>query len=342
MKISRYLPKSNNLALTKSTNRSFSKKLGILLAIFALGIIQLSPSRLLAGDEVESFFPKDNDVFIHINIDALLASDLCKDYAMTMIKDALGKKEVKDITSMLGIDPLKDLNHIYMVAPFDPTNSDPKGTILLKGNFDVNKINGSLEKIAKKDETFTVQKIGDKSGFKIMVPNSPVPLYGALLDSKYLILASDKNIVADGFAAASGTKKSVLNPKLLALVKKLDPKAAFSFTGYLTGKLDKLPIPTGDATKDLDKIESLTLEFSLEKGAKLSGNLVTTDSKVAKNYHEQVSSLFQAAPLLLGSNPAMKPVIEVLKKSAPKLEDKTIFLNFEISNSQIKSIIGKE
>jgi hypothetical protein len=318
---------------------------GLSLATAALMVVSAIPAR--AGD-LEKFFPKETDGIISFNMEQLVGSELVKKYALAMIEDQLkNNPQAQAIADATGLDPLKDFKRITIAGGGD-NPQEPKFVIVIDGKFNPKKLDAAITEVAKaKGENITLEKLDDRTVYKIIPPNNPNPIFGAIVDEKNIVFASSKEFLADAFAAAKNSKKSEVRKDLASLFDKADKDATLILVASTKGKIKGLPIPNPDAAKALETLESISAEFRVQSDVKLGITLGAESEDAAKDMDALISEglkqVKQLAPLLAIQNPQLKPVADMVQSIKNSVKGVRVTLSAELSGEAIDSVIkGKK
>lgn len=308
-----------------------------------LSVALLATSSSIRADEkIETFFPKDTDFIMTLNIEQILSSDLMKKYALDKIKAVLkDNDQVKQIFGALGLDPLADFSRIYAAGPFNFT--EQKSLTIIEGKFDPKKITASAEEFLKNSGDLQTEKISGKTAYKFTPPNAPTSIYGMVVDTKYILLGTDKEYIEGAAMAIGGKSKSNLSKEMASLFSKLDPKASMSMVANTKDKLSKLPIPGGN-TQVLEAIDFFAVELKVEKEVKLNLAMGVADEETAQQMSMQLKQGLNLAKTFIPQmipqgDPRQKPVIDLVSGIKTTQKGKVITLSAEAPDSLIEALL---
>jgi hypothetical protein len=187
------------------------------LAALALALPAVAapvPLPKIAGGDADRWLLDDAEVILVVNTKQMMGSDLMKKGGgAAAVKDLVKSVEqVKEIVEATGLDVSKDIDSLVASAT---SGKEPKSLMVVKGSFDVEKIQGALKKKAEKVHTEGKQTI-----YQVKVQNNS--MYGVVADKNTIVLGHSKDLAAD--RAAKGGKKG-------AKLHKDMNKALKGFTG---------------------------------------------------------------------------------------------------------------
>jgi len=297
------------------------------LAVLAAGSVRAA--------EADPLIPADADTVAYVNVKQLVESDVVKKYAIEQIKQALAGQEAKKLLEDMGLDPLKDIEKIW-IGTSGKDKDDMKVLTVVHGKFDPDKLFKAAEAATKKDgDKFTMIKDGTTTMFKYQ-PDQGNPVYGTVVDETTVLAASDKKILAAGVKQAADKKKSQLSADLSALVKKMDEKASMFAVSVVKGKFEnlklpaQLPIDLSGLEKALPKTDTIAISVKVTGDINLEVVFGMKDDDAATDMGDAMAKVIDGikglVPLLAAAEPKAKPLIDVVKtiKSDVKKKDVTV------------------
>lgn len=300
------------------------------LALATAFAVALTTAPARAADP-DKLLPADADTVGYINVKGLIGSDVVKKYALEQLKQALAGQDAKKLLDEMGLDPLKDIETIW-IGSSGKDASDMKALIIGHGKFDSDKLLKAAEAAAKKDgDKFSVIKDGGMTLFKFQ-PEQGNPVYGTVVDETTVIAGTDKKLVA----TALEQKKASLSADLAALVKKQDEKSTMFMTSVVKGKFNnvklpaQLPIDLSGFEKALPSTDSLSVVIKVTGDIKLEITMGMKDEDSATDMGDAMAKLIDGikglVPLAAAADPKAKPLVDVVKtiKSDVKKKDVTV------------------
>ena len=295
----------------------------------ALAVALAAP--VVRAAEPDKLIQSDADTVTYINVKQLIDSDVIKKYALEQLKQALAGQDAKKILDEMGLDPLKDIEKLWVGSSGKDAN-DMKALIIVHGKFDPDKLFKAAEAATKKDgDKFSMIKDGNATMFKFQ-PDQGNPVYGTVVDDTTVVAGTDKKLVATALAQ----KKTELSADLTALVKKMDEKATMFAVSIVKGKFAnvrlpaQLPIDLSGFEKALPKTDSLAIVIKVTGDIKLELTFGMKDDDAATDMGDAMAKLIDGVkglvPLLAAAEPKAKPLVDVVKtvKSDVKQKDVTV------------------
>jgi len=308
---------------------SSRKALGGLLG---LALVLSAPAR---AAEPSKYVPADAEAVIHINVQQLLDSKLAKKYALPPIEQALkNNKQVQQVLTVLGLDPLKDITTITLS---NAGQGGDKGQAALTGKFSHDKIHATAQKLAEdKKDKFKVSKIGDKPLYEAVQQDKTI--YAGFADEGTLIVSPSREYVAD----ALGGKTGKITKELANAVAAVDTKQTIWAAGVVTEDVKAMLGKQQQAAELAKKLKAVEGGINVSDAVAVSLKVQTTDAKAAKELGEFAN---QAKGLLqLGGqgNEELKPFVdEIIKTLEIKTQKTDVSVKFQLSQDVIEKAIKK-
>lgn len=316
-------------------------RLGLATA-FAAALASAPAARAAEPDKL---LQADADTVTYVNVKQLLESDVVKKYALEQIKQALAGQEAKKILEQMGLDPLKDIEKVWVGSSGKDAN-DMKALIIVHGKFDPDKLFKAAEAATKKDgDKFSMIKDGNSTMFKFQ-PDQGNPVYGTVVDDTTVIAATDKKLIA----TALGQKKTGIGAELTALVKKMDEKATLFAASVVKGKLDnvklpaQLPIDLSGFEKALPKTDTLSISIRVTGDIKLEVTFGMKDDDAATDMGDAMAKVLDGVkglvPLLAAAEPKAKPLVDVVKTIKSDVKKKDVTVTGTVTGDNIGKMIN--
>jgi hypothetical protein len=309
----------------------------VVLTVLTTGIIR--------ADDSTKPIHKEAEAVVTIKMKELLEAPLVKKYALDLIKKGLeGDKETKDMLMAAGIDPMKDLTKLTIGISGD-NPGDMKVTAALEGKFDAAKINEAVKKEAEsKKEKLVTSEVGGKTIFE-MPSKGPGPTgYMSVVSNKLIVIGTSKDYVSDAITGkSSGVKK-----ELAELVAKTDPKSLVSIVYDIASKKEQLSgmIQEEALKKLVAKVQSVSIDLKSDKDVDLSISILSGDIANAKGLLEVLSPYMDQAkalaPLAVGSQPVLKPLLKTVNSLKADQKDKAVILSLTLTEETINEMVPKK
>jgi hypothetical protein len=311
----------------------------------AFAVVLAAPAARAA--EPDKLLQADADTVTYVNVKQLIESDIIKKYAIEQIKQALAGQDAKKLLEELGLDPLKDIEKVWIGSSGKDAN-DMKALIIVHGKFDPDKLFKAAEAATKKDgDKFSMIKDGNTTMFKFQ-PDQGNPVYGTVVDDTTVIAGTDKKLIA----TALGQKKTALSADLTALVKKMDDKASLYAVSVVKGKFDNVKIPGGGQLpidlsgfeKALPKTDTLSIVVKVTADINLEVVFGMKDDDAATDMGDAMTKLIDGikglVPLLAAAEPKAKPLVDVVKTLKSDVKKKDVTVTGKITGENIGKIIN--
>jgi len=311
-----------------------------LAAVFA---VALAPAARAA--DPDKLLQADADTVTYVNVKQLLESDVVKKYALEQIKQALAGQDAKKILEEMGLDPLKDVEKVW-VGSSGKDQNDMKALVVVHGKFDPDKLFKAAEAATKKDgDKFSMIKDGTTTMFKFQ-PDQGNPVYGTVVDDTTVVAATDKKLVA----GALTQKQTGVKGDLAALVKKMDEKATMFAVSVVKGKFDtvklpaQLPIDLSGLEKALPKTETMSIVIKVTGDISLEVVMGMKDDDAATDMGDAMAKLIDGVkglvPLLAAAEPKAKPLVEVVKTFKSDVKKKDVTVTAKVTGENLGKMIN--
>jgi len=201
--------------------------------LVAVGLLHLAlPAR--AADPLKCL-PDDTDLLVRVEVQQIVTSPLYKKEFQKQADDLLKMDAVAGFLKGTGLDPLKDIDEVYIVMGRSSFRTEikvqqnPAGGIdnaavpfiVVQGRFDPAKLQAKAEQLAKDmPQLVKKQKFGAVTIWEIGKGT-----FVAVADKNTIVVGGAKEQVEAALDRAAGKKQSNLKHKSMkALLEKLDPK----------------------------------------------------------------------------------------------------------------------
>lgn len=307
-------------------------------ALLALAVVLAAlPVRAAEADKA---LPDDTEMVVTVNVRQFLDSPLIKKAGLD--KALAGNEESQKVLKDLGLDPLKDIDRVILAGG----KGDDQTLIVIKGNFDPEKIAAKAGELAKEHKDHVkVHKADGTTLYEITGVDKAVPLppqaQGQVpLDKPMMIAVADKTTVVAGvskdavtaaIARVTGKKSGeIKNKELKALLAKQDAKQTVS-----------IAIPGG--TIGQEKIKHVTGGITVGADIKIEAHVATTDLDAAKELNDQFKEGLMTVQGLVGGfaaqQKALMPVLDILNGIKHDVKDKDVIVNTTIKGETIEALL---
>lgn len=318
-------------------------RLGLAVALCAA---LAAPARAAEPDKL---LPADADTIAYINFKQILEADVIKKYALDQIKQALAGQDVKKLLTDMGLDPMKDIEKVWV--GMSGSGPDTKALVVIHGKFDPEKLLKAAEAQAKKDgDKFSVVKDGNATLFKFQ-PENGNPAYGTVVDDTTVIAGTDKKIIGAALKQAEGNKRAPIAAELAALIKDLDEKASMFAVSNVKGKLDTVklpeqPIDLSGLNKTLPKTDTMSLVVRVSADVNIEVTFGMKDEDAAEDMGAVMAKVIKDlggfVPALVAFEPKAKPLGEILKTVTSDVKKKNVVIKGKITGDIVGKLITPE
>jgi hypothetical protein len=308
-----------------STRKVFSSLLGLVLVLSASA----------RGADPSKYVPADAEMVLHINVQQLLDSKLAQKYALPPLQQALkDNKEVQQVLTLLGLDPLKDITTLTVS---NAGQSGDKAQAVLTGKFSLDKIQATAAKVAEdKKEKLKISKIGDKPLYEAAQQGKPI--YAGFADGSTLVVSLSRDYVAD----ALGGKTGKINKGLADVVATVDGKQTIWIASVVTDEVKKQLANQPQAAEFAKKLKAITGGIHVTDAMAIGVKVQTTDAKAARDLSEFTNQAKTFLQFAGQSNEELKPFVdEIINTLEIKTQGADLSVKFKLSEEIIEKAIKK-
>jgi hypothetical protein len=311
------------------------RTMALALAALALALPAVAapvPLPKVAGGDADKLLLDDAEVILVINAKQMMGSELMKKGGgAAAIKDMVKQNEqVKEIVDATGLDLTKDIDSL--VASATTSGKEPRSLMVVKGTFDVEKIQGAMKKKAEKTHTEGKQTVYE-------IKTQKEPLFAVVADKSTIVLGHSKELAAER-AAKGGKKAAKLHKDMSKALKGFTGKESMVMVVLVTDEMQKqfgqLPPKVADHVK---KLTTLTASMTMTDTFTLNISGVTGDQKAAKGIATQLDLLKATGAALLagqeGVPPGVTDVLDAIKITSTKEAAK---IDLKLTKEQIEKI----
>jgi len=273
----------------------------------------------------------DAEVIFKVNVKQLLGSGLVKDKKDTIKELVKGNKELSNLIDATGIDVTKDID-LIVVSAAGTSAKDAKGTLLIKGNFDVEKITGIL----KKREEVRPLKEGTIQLYEINAKDQT--LVGSFADNKTLVLTNSKEATVN---LIKGDKKPTVSKQMKEALGRFSGKESVALAVVVNDELKKrLEDAPGGIGDSAGKLQNVTLTLTVTDAIAMNLTGMTSDPKATKALADLLDKGKAAGKAALAGNDQVPPfvgdLIDAVKIAAMK---ESVTVNLKIAKETIEKIM---
>ena len=328
-------------------------RLSRLCTAAALAVALAVPSARAA--EPDKYLPAETDTVAFVNVKQLVASDVAKKFILEQVKQFLDGEDTKKILDEMGLDPLKDIDTVWVGTSGDE-RKDLKVLTVLHGKFDRDKVFKGIEVASKKDENFSLIKDGDTTMFQYKPPargegrEPPSPVYGTVVDEKTIAIGTTKDLVAAAKKRSGETDaKPQLSARLAGMVKKMDAKSSLFAVSLVKGKFKDVKLPAAGVIdlsalqKSLPDTDTISIVVNITANVDLQVVFGMKDEDAASDMGDAVAKLVDnlkaLVPILAAADERAKPLVDVMKTVKSDVKNKTVTLSGMVSGDNIAKML---
>ena len=308
---------------------------GCFLTLVLLGLI----FPVHAAD-VEKLLPEDSEIVIGLNVRQVVDSGLVQKYALEKIKALLQEQsDVQKILNNFAINPLTDLDNIVLASMGDK-NSD-KQLIVVRGRFDVSRIEMKAEEVTKKlGVTLNAAKIGMHKIYQLTIPpNASKSLFVAFANNTTILASPNKTYLADALDnAVSKRATEVKDKELRRLLAKVDPKQSL-WLAIPNGSLKTLQIDNAAIKNSVDDIDAISGGITLADDVTIEIAVAKKSADGAKELVKTIDEGLNTFKFLWIGVPPLRELVSTIKVSA---SDSTVTIKSHITVEFIEKLSKNE
>jgi hypothetical protein len=292
--------------------------------------------------QVDKDLPDSIETVLVVDVRQIYESTIVKKYVREQLQPALRDNPgSKPLLSFLDPDTLKDIVRITVALPRG--TFEKKGVIIVKGRFDLAKIQAAAEALSQ--STLITLKIhpNDKTPLYEILLDEPGTSFGfsAFLDKETLIASPSRDIVLDAIARRAGTKPaSRLSPDLAALIDRMERKQAIWVAGKVPDQwknhLGKMP----QFKPFAPKMQSFSGGIRLTEDIKASLHLQMSDVQAAVDIRQTLELSKLLVSVVIANDTKLKdfaPLLADILNALKFTQDKgTVTVEVTIEDSQIE------
>jgi hypothetical protein len=270
--------------------------------------------------EPDKYLPSDSEAVVVINVQEMLNSPLVKKNLEHLKAAMASNEDAKKFFKATGLDPLKDIHKVVIGASMG--GGEPKALIVVRGKFDVDKIQAAVADEAKaKGEDLQVI---DKDGKKIykLASKGGKPTFAAFADNSTLVMSQSEKDTEAGLKGGGGK----VSPELVTALDRLGGKESVYAALVITDQMKKMIAdgPNPQFKELAPKLQFVTGIFDVTNDVKLKLSVQTSDAKAADKVK---MTLNQFVPLIgmmaAGQAEKLGPAVtDLVKQIEVKKDDK--------------------
>jgi hypothetical protein len=270
--------------------------------------------------DLDPYLPDNSEMVLAVNVRQLFDSALVqKHFAETVRKYLETEPHWREVQKALPIDLTKYVSGIVIAGPSPPREG--KGLAIVRGKFDVPKLQAAAEAYANKQaDALAIHKSGTRLIYHFK--NSTAPTFAAFLDDSTLALAPSREALDDAIARKEGKKRASVGKDLETLIADADARQTLWFVALATPEL-KREFGTSPQTEKLfASLVHLKGSLTLTDGAQLDFVIQAKDAKTAgevRQFMEGIKSILSLAAMDSKENaPLLTKLVRAIKIASVK------------------------
>lgn len=315
------------------TSRKFWVGTLALAALWALPAAAEAP-------KVDPLVPADAEMVVVLNVRQLFDAPMVKKHGLKEMKEALQKNDqVGKLLTAAGVDPFKDVASITITGTPSPANN--KVLVVVRGNFDPDKIHKVAVDIAeKKPGELKVSKEGTRQVYEMKAEGKP--LFATFADKSTLVASPSKEYALET-AKNAGKKAAKPGSDLAKAISKVSGNPAVWLAVVITDEMKTALAKTPQAASIAPKLESVTGSVNLTDGLNASVLIHTTDPKAAAELRKQINQVKPLLAVIAQSNEEVGPLVTELLSGLKITADKgTVDISLKVTEEALEKATKKD
>jgi hypothetical protein len=308
--------------------------LGSLLVFSAVGCKKTSGTG--AAKEDMQLVPRESDIVLMANLTRMRNTAMWRQLQDFREGDANSKKQYDDFVKRCELDPMKDVDSVFLAFP-QQGGTSKDFAVVLRGKLDETKLVACAKEQAKKDGSDLTTS--DYNGKKLYSDSKKQEAWATFLDKSTAVLGSQewvKKVVDISSGKAQGSAKD--NENLMSLVKRAKTNDGIWAAGVVPQSArDSLKADQHLAAAASMKDVFGSIDFQKGIAADVSMDLAT------ENDAKEVAAKATAQLLEAKKNPQLMMIGMANFLEAVKIESKgpTFHVTFELTQQQVDDLINR-
>jgi hypothetical protein len=321
------------------------------LAVAAAGLIALwgfssasavpTPAEADPTSETSKWVLEGSELVLHINVRQVLNSAALKKGAIDAMKEAIDKDATaKMVFENIGLDPLKDIDSITL-SGLAPAPKDVKGVLVVRGKFNLAKIQNAAEKFAA--DKPTELKLSKSDGLQLYeIKAKENNAVAAFADSTTLVVGSSKELTLDAVKRFGRRSARVSKDMELALTK-FTGKESLSLALVFNEELRKLIGKAPGAAEIATKLKTVTGTLALSDTATLGVIVLADDEEAATILQGLIKQGLTLAELVATGDDKVGPLLGEFLKATKLVQQKTtVSLTLTVTEDLLQKAMKKQ
>jgi hypothetical protein len=305
-----------------------------------LALVFLLPAARAA--DVDPYAPADSEWILQINLKQLAEAPVIKKSGVEALRDGLsGKPELLKPLTVLGVDPLKDVDTLTAAGSGLP--EDKQALLIVRGRFKADKLHKTALGLVKDQPmAWKASKEGDATVYEVRDKDGQVQANLVIVGDGTVLVSTDRKIVT--ITAPHDSKKPAkVSEALRKLVEKADAKDDLWLASVTPQHVRKLLAKSPYTGAIAEDVTAFTARLKARDDLKIAFSVHTKTKKTA----EEVAGLLEAAKgfasmgaeSIDGIGPLLSALVDACKTST---DDGTATLAGELSAEQVAKAVKKK
>ncbi len=314
-------------------------------------VLGLAASTLQAAPPPQQLIPDNTEILIHFNIKSFMESPLAKKGLNDLFKKMIDEnQQFKDVIKSMGFDPLKDLTSVTVAMgnfkidmAGGPPQPDVEALILLKGKFDVAKLDTGLKTLisAGGQDKVSISEWAGKTVYELKEGNKP--MFACFLDNETMAASDRKEELQHVLDRMGGKKTTKLSKEFTTMLEKADQKRTGYMAMLMPGSVKDLStaMPNGEI---VEKIEGINIILDVKENIIIDINAFTTDDAAAKQFETMLNQAKDFLGIMALNAPDAedsKDIGDMISGMRISANNKLVSVKLEIKGTLIERAIKK-
>lgn len=265
--------------------------------VVLVALLSASTATVRAAD-VDLYLPDDSEMVGMINVRQLFDSAAVQKHFAKPLQSWLDSEpHWREVRKALPLDVTKDVDSIVAAGPVIPR--DGKGIAIVRGRFDVVKLQAAAATYARKEPAaLTLHKSGSRVIYEFK--SSAAGAFGVFLDDGTLAFAPGRAGIDEALARKDGKKRPALSKELQKLIDEADSRQTIWLVAPATAEFKKEFGTSPHTEKLLGSLIHLRGGMTFGDGVQLDFLLQTKDADSAREFRqftEGVKSILSLAAM---------------------------------------------
>jgi hypothetical protein len=289
------------------------------------------------GDDAEKWLVNEPEFVMTINIKQMTESAILK-ANLPMMKELLkNNEEAKAFLEATGLDPFKDVQNV-LVSASGTSAKDAKGLIVVRGNFDPDKIHTALKKEAEKHKDSEIELIKEGGVQLIQFKKDDKVMVGGFANKSILVLTNTKEATCEAIKNG-GKQPAKINKEMKAALSKFTGKESLTMALVVNDELKKLIEKAPRVGEAASKLLTLTASLTVTDGVALNVAGNASEKKAAKQLAGMLTMLKAVGQGAVQGMEDLPPVLgDILEAVKISNESESVSVDLKVTKEMIEKL----